>query len=153
MNAFESGDEIVDPSELSVNRCEAHIGNFAEVAQLFKSHLTDFRALNFPTVPLLKLELEILNNLLESRRLQACLFTSSGEAEQELAATEGFPAATSLDNGDRNGFDPFIGGEARFAIQAFTTTSHTSAAISGPGFKNPAVCVLAGGALHALTAQ
>ena len=57
---------------------------------------------------------------------------STQEAVQQFGAVECFSVAVALHHRDRHGFYPLIGGEAEFAIQAFTPTTHTASAISSP---------------------
>ena len=68
---------------------------------------------------------------------------------QQFAAAECFAMSVPLDHRDGNGFHPFVGGEAKFAIETFPPASHTSSTIGGSGFEHPAIGVLARRALHA----
>ena len=69
---------------------------------------------------------------------------------KQFAPTESFTMSISLDHRDWNGFNSFVGGETKFAIEALSAATHTSTSIGGSGFEHPAIGVLAGGALHAL---
>ena len=72
---------------------------------------------------------------------------------QQFSTTEDLSAAVSFHHGDRNRFDPFVGREAEFAVEALPAAPNTATTISSPGFQDSAVGVLARGALHALDFQ
>jgi hypothetical protein len=69
---------------------------------------------------------------------------------QKFAAIKNFTVTIAFDHGDGNHFNPLISRESKFTIQAFTTPAHTPSALGCSRFENPAISVLAGGALHAL---
>ena len=141
-------DEIIDPLELAIHGSETDVCHFAHLFQFFQDELPDFGAAHFTSAALLKLELKLLNKGFKPRCIQACFLTGAIEAVEELAAAEDLSVAIALDHCDRNGFDSFVGGEPKLTVQAFTSTTHTSSAISCPRFEHTAIRVLAGRALQ-----
>jgi hypothetical protein len=69
---------------------------------------------------------------------------------QQFAAIKNFAMPIAFDHGDGNHLNPLISCESKFTIQAFTTPAHASSTLGCSRFENPAIGVLAGGALQAL---
>ena len=148
VQCFQGRDEVVDASELAVNGCEPDVGHFADLFEIPQHEFTDLGAAHFLAGALLEFQFEFFHEGFEPRGVQARFLASSIQAVQQLAATEDFTVAVAFDHRDRNGLHPFVGGEAKFTVEAFTPSSHAASTIRCPGFENATICVLAGGALH-----
>jgi hypothetical protein len=98
---------------------------------------------------LLQLKFQIFNNRFKPCGVEPGLIASSAQAVQDFGPIEKFPTTIPFDHRNRNRFHPFVGGESKITVKTFPTTTHTAASISSSGFQNAAICVLAGGALHA----
>ena len=148
-HGLQRGDKIIDSAELAIDGCKADIGNLTDLFELGQNHFTNISAGNFATTALLKLQFDLLDQSFEPGLIETGLFTRTVEALQQLAAAENLTGAIAFDHRDWDRFHPFIGRKTKVAVQALTATTNAATSISGPRFKDPAVCVLAGGALHA----
>jgi hypothetical protein len=72
---------------------------------------------------------------------------------QQFRSVEGFAMAVPFEHRDRNGFNPFVSGEAEVTVQAFAPPPHAAPRIRSTRFQYATIGVLAGRALHARELQ
>ena len=72
VDPFERGNEITDTAELSVDRGETDVGDFAHTLELLEHQFADVLARNISAIALLQCQLELINKGFEPFRGQTC---------------------------------------------------------------------------------
>src|SRR5688572_1023841 len=111
--------ELADVAEMSVDRCESHIGDLVELLQLFHDERADLVGADFLLGAFLQGALDAIGDRLERGHTDRPLFTSLQQAGDELLPLEPFAAAIFLHHHVRNFIDPFVARESLAAAEAF----------------------------------
>ncbi len=123
-------------SQLQIDDGIADVGDLVEVFESVDDHVTDHAGGDFFAAQFLQVGFNFADQVIDIRGRDGALGARHADALKQFVAVEFFAGARALDDQRRGEDRPFVGGEALFAVFAFTPAAHTSARVVG-GVKYP----------------
>ena len=96
VESLEGVNKVVDSLELSIHRCEAHVGDFTELFELLEHHLANVLAGDLTVAALLQGQFQLVNHMLEPACRNPSFLASTTKPVQQFRATEGFSTSVAL---------------------------------------------------------
>ena len=140
--------ELLNILKLPVDRGKTNIGHTVQMMELRHDLLSDLGTPHFPLSPLLEIELNPVDDLLNLINADRPLLTGFFQAIKNFETVEGLPPSILLDNEGKGILGSFTCGEPLLASQAFSPSADGILLLAKAGIDHFAFSLITKRALH-----